>query len=317
MARDSLCATRMTQPRNVRPGVTWLVTRRATRRHFLFNPDDEGVVEQLYWYTTAVYAQALGIELHVMELMSNHDHEVLTDTLGQLCRFLELRNRAFANALKVFRGWPGEVFDKRSANWVELRSPESIVQQIAYTIVNCVAAGAVRTPRRWPGAKVLVDDIGRRVIRVKRPDFYFDANNPSWPEEVTIPIIMPRQLEEVYGDTDECRRVMQSKVDELVHEAHAKNQREGRGYLGARRVLKTPHTKRANSFEPFGSLTPNFATAGDRELRRALVKERRVFLAHYRAAWRAWRGGDRCVLFPPGTWKMRRHHGAPCHPPPE
>ena len=57
---------------------------------------------------------------------------------------LELRNRVFANALKVFRGWPGEVFDKRSANWVELRSPESIVQQIAYTIVNCVAAGAVQ-----------------------------------------------------------------------------------------------------------------------------------------------------------------------------
>ena len=108
MARDSPCATRMTQPRNVRPGVTWLVTRRATRRHFLFNPDDEGMIEQLYWYTTAVYAQALGIELHVMELMSNHDHEVLTDTLGQLCRFLELRTRVFANALKVFRGWPGE-----------------------------------------------------------------------------------------------------------------------------------------------------------------------------------------------------------------
>ena len=69
----------MTQPRNVRPNVTWFVTRRATRRHFLFSPDHEGKVEQIYWYTTAVIAQRLDVD-EEMDRLESHITEV-RDTL--------------------------------------------------------------------------------------------------------------------------------------------------------------------------------------------------------------------------------------------
>ena len=306
----------MTAPRNVRPGITWFVTHRSTRRHFLFSPDEAGVVEQIYWYTTAVFAKQYGIEVHMAQLLSTHPHEVLTDTTGRLCLFFERRNHAFANALKVLRGWPGEVFDKRQANWVELPTAATVVKESAYTAANCVAAGLVRTPQRWPGVKVLVDDMGRRVIKVKRPDLYFRADNPQWPDEVELPIVMPALLERAYGSHESCREVVQAELDKLVRKAHADNSRKGLGYLGAKRVLKTPHTKRASSFELFGSRVPSFSAAGDSTVARAMLEQRREFHRAYHQAWQAWARGDRCVMFPYGTWKMHVAHGARCHPPP-
>jgi hypothetical protein len=306
----------MTQPRNVRPGVTWLTTRRATRRYFLFTPDEQGLVEQVYWYATAVIAQQLGIELHMMQLMSTHPHEVLTDTRGVLPRFFELRNRVFANAIKVLRGWPEEVFSKEPCNWVELETPEAMIQEMAYVAANCVAAGLVRTPRRWPGAKVLVDDVGRRVVKVSRPDFYFDPNNPNWPDEVAIPIVMPKMLTDTFGSEQAAREAIQAKLDELIRKAHAENKRAGRGYAGHKRVLKTPHTTRARSYEHFGSRTPTFAAAGNAAVAANFIRRRREFLEDYRRAWISWRAGERDIVFPFGTWKMRHHHAAPCHSPP-
>ncbi len=44
------------------------------------------------------------------------------------------------------------------------------MKEMAYVAADCVAAGLVRTLAMWPGAKVLVDDIGRRVVEVKRPN---------------------------------------------------------------------------------------------------------------------------------------------------
>jgi len=305
----------MTQPRNVRPNVTWFVTRRATRRHFLFSPDHEGKVEQIYWYTTAVIAQRLDVSLHIMQLMSSHLHETLTDRRGVLPRFFELRNRIFANALKVLLGWPEEVFAKTPANWVELSTPEAVIKQMAYTAANCVEAGLVRTPRRWPGAKVLVDDVGRKTITVERPEGYFDPENPMWPERVSIPIEMPEILRDAFETEQEARDAIQAELDARIRKAHADNKREGRGYLGTKRVLKTPHTARASSFERFGSRTPTFAAAGNATVATEMVRRLRAFRAAYRDAWNAWKAGVRAVVFPYGTWKMTVYHGAVCKPP--
>ncbi len=48
--RSSCDARLMTQPRRILPGRSWMITRRATRRHFLFRPDEDGTSQRLYWY---------------------------------------------------------------------------------------------------------------------------------------------------------------------------------------------------------------------------------------------------------------------------
>jgi hypothetical protein len=185
---------------------------------------------------------------------------------------------------------------------------------VAYTAANCVAAGLVRTPAKWPGAKVLADEVGRRVVKVKRPDFYFDPNNPDWPDEVEIPIVMPKLLDEAFETEDAAREAIQAKLDELVQKAHRDNVTKGRGYAGAKRVIKTPHTCRASSHEPFGSRNPTFAAAGNPDVASKMVQQRRAFRSAYQTAWLAWKAGDHTVIFPRGTWKMRVYHAACCEP---
>ena len=295
----------MTKPRNVRPGVTWMVTHRAVLRHYLFTPDAAGIVEQIYWFTTAYAAQQTGVKVHVVQLMSTHPHEVLTDVRGELPRFFELRNRLLSNALKVLHGWRGEVFDSRQSVWVELVNVEAVIKESAYVEVNCVAAGAVRTPSRWPGAKALAQDMGKRTIRVKCPDVYFRKDN--WPKELTLDITIPDLLRAAYGDDATCRAVVQAEVDRQAQSARRKNKR---GFLGKRRVLKQPHTKRATSREPLRQMNPTFSTAGDQKAAKEVHRRNIAFHRAYRKAWARWQRGNRDVAFPSGTWKMRWLHNA-------
>jgi REP element-mobilizing transposase RayT len=73
----------MSNPRRIVPGTTYLVTRRTTRRYFLMNPDKRRMLLAFYWYATAVLAAEFGIEIHAVQMLSNHLHEVLTDTRGR------------------------------------------------------------------------------------------------------------------------------------------------------------------------------------------------------------------------------------------
>jgi hypothetical protein len=294
--------------------VTWFVTRRTTRRHHLLSPDEAGKVEQLYWYTTAVFAKKYEVGLHMVQLMSTHPHETLTDTRGVLPLFNQRRNCVLARALKVLLGWPEEVFSKTPACWVELPTAKAVIKAMGYTGANCVAAGLVRSPEEWPGAKVLPDDIGNRVVRVERPDFYFDPNNPDWPDVVEIPIVMPQLLLDAFETEDAAREAIQAELDAQVHKAHHDNMAKGREYADAKQVIASPHTCRASSYEKFGSRIPTFAAAGDPEVARTMVRQRRAFLWAYRKAWLAWRAGDHSVIFPAGTWKMRVYHAARCAP---
>jgi hypothetical protein len=59
--------------------------------------------------------------------MSTHSHEVITDVRGELSLFLQTFHRHMALCVKAIRGWPGEVFDKRSTGAHELLTPEATI----------------------------------------------------------------------------------------------------------------------------------------------------------------------------------------------
>ena len=51
------------------------------------------------------------------------------------------------------------------------------------------------------------------------------------------------------------------RVRQRRHQAWNKAKRKGMPFVGPRRVLRLAHTKRAKSYEAFGSLNPQFAAA--------------------------------------------------------
>lgn len=305
----------MTRRRIIKDGRTWALCRRSTRRHYLFNPDQARHIEQAYWYCLAIAANKYGILVHAACLMSTHDHEVVTDTRSELPRFLHLFHLLFARCTKAIRGWPAEVFDKDSTSAVHLRTPEAMIESLAYLISNPVQALATRYAKDWPGAQTLPKDIGNRRIRVKRPDFYFRPGNPNYPDVVELDLHMPAAVQCDYGNELAQERIAQ-RVREREHQARQVAKRTGRSFVGPRRILRLPHSKRASTHEEFGSLNPRFAVAGNKEAAATALKELRCFNAQYDDALAAWTAGDRTGAFPHGTWWMRVFHGARCGPSP-
>jgi len=297
------------------PGKVWAVDRRTTRRYFLLKPDERRAVAEAFWYCLAVHAKRYGILIHAATLMSTHLHLVYTDVYGVQPLFKRDFHRDFANCVKAILGWPEEVFNKQSGGERELLNAKAIIKEIGYAIGNPVEAFAVRYAKDWPGAITLPKDIGRRVIRVKRPTAYFDSRNPHYPDVVELRIVMPEALTDCYGD-DRARALIAAEVQQIERGALAESKRRGIAFKGARRVLRTPHTARARSYEVFGKINPRFTAAGDPELAKRKIQELRDFDEKYERALRRWVAGDRRVEFPYGTWWMRVHHGARVRPPP-
>lgn len=301
----------MTRRRIIQSGTTWALSRRTTRRYFLLNPDQARELERCYWYCLGLAGQRFGVIVHAGCLMSTHSHEVVTDVCGVLQRFLQEFHRLLALCTKALRGWPGAVFDKRSMGQHELLTPEATNEALGYLIANPVEAGAVRYAKDWPGAHTLPRDSGARVVKVKHPSHYFDPDNPEWPEVVALQLQMPTALELDYGIALAQQRIAE-RVNAREHRAWQESRRTGMSFVGARRVLRQVHTKRARSYEAFGTLNPRFATAGHRDAAAEAVRRLRAFNAEYDKALAAWSAGKRTVCFPIGTWWMRVCHEARC-----
>ena len=298
----------MSKPRRIVPGTTYLVTRRTVRRYFLMNPDKGRVLFAIYWYATALLAAELGIEVHAVQILSNHIHEVLTDTRGELPNFLQQRNRLLANAIKVLRVWPEEVFSREGASVVALHGDDAVLQKIAYTLANVVEAGLVANPEDWPGVTLAATDIGTRTIRVARPKIYFDRSNTRWPASAEISITVPRALEEHLGHEGARERIV-ATVNAAVEKARIVARNAGRVVRSIKRIFEVSHTTRASSCEQAGQRQPTFAAGGNREMAAAAEKERTGFLTAYRTALQTMRSGIRDVLFPAGTWRLFRELG--------
>jgi len=106
-------------------------------------------MEQVYWYCLAYAAKLHGVLVHAACLMSTHCHEVITDVRGEYPNFLETLHRNLALCTKAYRGWPEEVFNKRSTGVHALLTPEAMMESIAYLIANSVEAGAVKRLRAF------------------------------------------------------------------------------------------------------------------------------------------------------------------------
>lgn len=296
----------MTQPRSIFPGATYLITRRALRRHLLLRPGAAST--RLVLYTLAVSASRYGIQVHALCAMSTHLHLVVTDVNGVLPRFLQFFHRLVALGTKVIHAWEGPVWDHEPTSVVRLMTREAVVEKIAYTLANPVAAGLVRYAHEWQGAKVLVDELGRGVLSATRPDVYFDATNPEWPEVATLQLTLPPSI----GQGDEAEAFRAEVAAKLAsEEANAHADRPPQSVLGAERAASVSPYDRATSFEPLRARNPTFAVGdGNRNAWRRAADALREFRATYRAALEQWRTGVRDALFPAGTWWMRVFHAA-------
>jgi putative transposase len=282
----------MTAPRQLLAGTTYLVTRRCAQRQYLLRPSK--LTSQVFLYLLAIGAQRYGIEVHAYCVMSNHYHLVVTDPDARLPAFLQFLDGLAGRALNALLGRSEAFWGPDSYNAVTLASPRDIVDKAAYTLANPVAAGLVRSGRRWPGLWSDLEVVDRLV---PRPRHFFDPEG-GLPETAPLRLTAPPGLEPL-----EFRKQVQAALAEREAEAR----RRVAGFLGVARVLAQPVTAKPRKPEPGGRLKPRVASRSRWRLIEALGRLT-TFLAEYRTALREWHAGTKGVIFPAGA--LRRRVGA-------
>ena len=295
----------MSQPRSIVPGATYLITRRTLLRHMLFRPDAE--ITRLIVYSLSVSARRFGIQVHALCAMSTHVHLVLTDVRGLLPKFLHLFHRLVALGTKVLRTWEGPVWDHEATSAVRLLTRQAMVERIAYTLANPVAAGLVRRAHEWPGATVRVDEIGCGTLHATRPDVYFDATNSRWPRQERLSLTLPPSIGE--GESADFRYDVAAELAREEAQAQESLERRGASIVGPERAAVVSPRARATSVEEQRGRNPTFAVGrGNGNMLKRAVAALRAFRSSYREALAVWRTGVRRVVFPAGTWWMRVLH---------
>jgi REP element-mobilizing transposase RayT len=290
--------------------MTHLVTRRILRRTHLLRPD--GRLNELYVYTLAVIAKRFGIIIHAVVVLSNHEHIILTDPFGRVSDFLREFHRLIALNVKVLRKWDGAVWDHEKPSVVQLCTVKAVIEKLAYIMANPVAAGLVWRAHEWPGVTTTPGDLGTKKFMAKRPEGYFDANNPAWPEQATLQLA---QLE-IGLSAEQLQQRVDAELQRLESEAHAEIKAKGWRVLGAERVQQLSPYEHSTSWKPIRERNPHFAVGrGQRNAFFKAVQVLRAFRRGYREALQQWRNGVRDVIFPAGTWLMRVLHDVRVVPP--
>lgn len=291
----------MSLPRRVLPGQTYLITRRCIGRRFLLRPDD--VFTNTFLYCLAQATRKYNVSVHAFCAMSNHYHLVLTDTDGVLPDFMAWFNRQLAMCVKRLRGWDEVVWEPNVPySAVELTGRSEVLDKVVYVLLNPVSAALVRSSRRWPGALSTLQTLRSGIIETSRPPLWFSRSSV---ENLELELSAPPCFSEPTGYIQALEALLRDRQAALRSELT----RQGRGFLGDRRVRKTAPTARpATKKERFGR-SPTFS-ALTRAAWLAAARRLRDFRLAYRTAYRVWREGDRSVEFPAGTWWLVRRAGA-------
>jgi hypothetical protein len=278
----------------------------------LLRPDS--VMTQIIVYWLAVAAARTGLQVHAFCAMSTHIHLVVTDVEGNLPDFLGFFHRMVALCTMAYRRWDASIWDGSATSVVRLATPVAVVEKIAYVLANPVAAGLVRRAHEWPGAKVLVDQIGDGKLSARRPEVY--SNPKNWPEEATLPIVLPPGL--TPEEEASFHRQVATEVARLEAEAEAQMAEQGRVPLGVEGARNVPPTARATSVEPTIDRNPTFAVGPHQgSAWQNAVAALRAFRTAYRDAFQRWCAGVRTIVFPAGTWLMHKLHRAAVSEPAE
>jgi REP element-mobilizing transposase RayT len=292
----------MTAPRQVLPGVTYLVTRRCARRELLLRPGR--ITTELFRYVLALATHRYGVRVHAFCVLSNHYHLVVTDPDARLPAFHQFLDSLVARALNAALGRWEAFWDPNSYSAVALATPDDVVAKAAYVLANPVAAGLVRRGRLWPGLWSGPEQVGAGALPALRPGHFFDRSG-DLPQELGLELTVPPGFESA--------EAYRARLESALEAQEAEGARKHRQFLGAVRVLAQKPTARPKGGEPRRTLNPRVA-ARDRWKRVEALGRLVEFLRAYREAWAAWQQGARDVVFPAGTYLLRVVHGVSCEP---
>ena len=299
-------AARVTAPRQILPGRSYLVTRRCSERRFFLRPS--ALTNAIFLYVLAVAARLHRVEVHVFCVLSNHYHLLVTDPESRLPAFMQYLDSLVARAVNASLGrWEGFWSSENSYSAVTPVAADDLVRKAAYVLGNPVSAGLVPTGREWPGLWTAPEQLGSTTLVAPRPRVFFSSTG-DMPASAELVLATPRG----FSSSEEFRELVAAALNEI--EDARRREVGARGFLGRKRVLGQSPFARPAPGEPRRELNPRVA-ARDKWKRIEAISRLVDFLRAYRCAWRARRAGDADVVFPAGTYQLRIEHAVRCAAP--
>jgi REP element-mobilizing transposase RayT len=295
----------MTAPRQILPGTIYLLTRRCSEQRFFLRPS--ALTTDIFLYVLAVAASRHGVLVHAACVLSNHYHLVVTDPRAELPAFMQYLDSLVARATNASIGhWEGFWSSEGSYSAVTHATPDDVIEKIAYTLANPVAAGLVQHGAEWPGLRTAPELLGDGTIIARQPQRFFRAKG-DMPDSAALVLTTPPG----FSSAEEFR----SKVLDACQRLEAKLRRDAqvarRPFLGRARVLAQHPFARPSGAAPRRNLNPRVAGRDPLKRIEALLALK-VFRRAYREARDARRAGVQEVVFPAGTYLLRVQHGVSC-----
>lgn len=284
-------------------GKAYLVTRRTAQRQFLLKPSQ--LTTNTFGYVLAVAAAKYRILVHVIAVLSNHYHLVITDPRAELPAFLQYLDSLVARAMNASYGRWESFWAPGSFSGVVLAGSEDVVEKCAYALANPVAAGLSASGCEWPGLWSPPEAVGTTWRTFQRPDHFFSANG-GMPQRAALELAPPPGFE-----VGAFRALLAARLVEKESEAAQALARDGRRFMGAPRVLAQKHTDHPAPGAPRRKLNPRVA-ARDKWKRIEAIGRLKSFLAEYRVALAVLRAGIEGAVFPDGTYQLRVLFGVTC-----
>jgi putative transposase len=283
-----------------------MITRRCSERRFFMRPDAE--TTNAFVYCLGVAAQRTSVKVMFFLAMSNHYHAGVIDTDGRLPEFLEYFHKLFAKHQNALRGRWENFWAPEQTSAVELVDANDVLAKLIYTLGNPVKDHLVQASHHWPGASSLAGHLRGERFTARRPSHLFRPDGPM-PTTVTLELARPPGLEEL--PQDKLAAVIRDLLTVAEQSAADERARTGVRVLGRKGVLGQRWFDRPRSSEPRRELSPRVACRNVWRRVEALGRNR-AFVAAYWAARELFLAGVRVVVFPAGTYWLRRFAGASC-----
>ena len=319
----------MSRPRNLYPDTTLYITVRCVHRSYRLVP--KGNVRRVIEYAFAVmssrYREKWGMEFYEFEFLSTHYHLVLYDRFGRVTDFLQEFNAIVARELNAIRGTSGKFFEDGPGIQTVLGN-ERVLEHCVYTLANAVAAGIVHKTAHWKGFNSLRMEYGQPRVVTKphigiwskkkqhkhrrssrRSGRAAYASRSKMAETAVLMLDRPRIAPEL-SDIELRAKV---RGDLAKREGEIRAKRAGKPVLGMKVAATIVWSTVPRKGEELFGRNPTFSTE-TLEQRRGMKKVRRRFLVDYRLALARWNAGERDVVFPAGTVRMRLRHNALTEP---
>ena len=296
----------MSLPRQVVAGRTYMITRRCSERRCFLRPDPE--TNNAFIYCLALAAARAKVDVIFACAMSDHHHVGIYDGQGSFPIFIEHFHGLLARCQNVHLGRFESLWSSDPTSVVELVEPHDIVAKLAYALANPMAAGLVDTAEDWPGVNSFQAMVTNQPLTGTRPTHFFRAKGGQ-PDSVALPMARPHAFAGL--SHDEWANLVTAHVRENEAAHRQRREQAGRPVLGRKAVLEQDPMASPKSEAGHFNLKPRVA-AKDKGTRIETLRRNSGFFARYRRAFEDHIAGVANVLFPFGTWWMKKFARVAC-----